>query len=110
MAALGVAHEVEVSDVEERLGPLPDPCDPGPLALAKARDIAARRPDAVVLGGDAIVTVDDEALGKPGTPEVAVEMLRRLRGQRHAVRTAVAVEADRQALQGQVIAPLTLRD
>ncbi len=117
---MGVAHEVAVSDVEERLPPLDDPCDPAPLALAKARDISAQHPDAIVLGGDTIVTVEGEALGKPGTPEVAHGMLRRLRGRRHAVRTALALvhptgEAQGAGgpggeAQGQVVAPLTMLD
>jgi nucleoside triphosphate pyrophosphatase len=61
------------------------------LALAKARAVASRAPDAVVLGADTIVVVDGEVLGKPGGAAEAMRMLDRLRGRRHEVLTGVAV-------------------
>ena len=61
------------------------------LALAKARAVAARRPEAVVIGSDQVADLDGEAIGKPGTHERAVEQLRRLRGRRVLFHTAVAV-------------------
>jgi septum formation protein len=56
------------------------------------------------------VTVEGEALGKPGTPEVARQMLRRLRGRRHKVRTALALITAEHEVTRQVVAPLTMRD
>jgi septum formation protein len=91
LAALGLSFETVVSDVESRLGPLPDPTDPLPVATAKALDVLASRPDAVVIGGDTIVDLQGQALGKPDGAAEATAMLRRLRGRRHAVRSAVAV-------------------
>jgi septum formation protein len=67
------------------------------LALAKAEAVAQDYPDAVVLGADTIVTIDDLLLGKPQTPEVARQMLHRLRGREHEVLTGVAVVAGRLA-------------
>jgi septum formation protein len=61
------------------------------LALAKARAIAARRPEAVVIGSDQVADLDGQALGKPGTHERAVQQLRRMRGRRVLFHTAVAV-------------------
>ena len=79
--------------MESRLGPLPDPTDPLPVATAKVLDVLASRPDAVVIGGDTIVDLQGQALGKPDGAVGATEMLRRLQGRRHAVRSAVAVAA-----------------
>jgi septum formation protein len=61
------------------------------LALAKARAVAARFPDAVVIGSDQVADLDGEPLGKPGTHEKATEQLRRMRGRTVVFQTAVAV-------------------
>jgi len=61
------------------------------LALAKAREVAARHPGAVVIGSDQVADVDGEAIGKPGTHERAVAQLRRMSGRSVVFQTAVAV-------------------
>ncbi len=61
------------------------------LAREKAWSVAARFPDALVLGGDQLAVLGDEVLGKPGTPERAQAQLERLSGQTHRLLTAVAL-------------------
>jgi len=61
------------------------------LALAKARAVANRRPEAVVIGSDQVADLDGQPLGKPGTHDRAVQQLRRLRGRQVLFHTAVAV-------------------
>ena len=61
------------------------------LALAKARAVALRRPEAVVIGSNQVADLDGQALGKPGTHERAVQQLRRMRGHTVHFHTAVAV-------------------
>ncbi|MFD1710750.1 septum formation inhibitor Maf [Ottowia sp. GY511] len=61
------------------------------LALAKARDVAERHPDAVVIGSDQVADLHGEPLGKPGTHERAVAQLQRMRGQTVIFQTALAV-------------------
>jgi septum formation protein len=61
------------------------------LALAKAREVATRFPDAVVIGSDQVADLHGEPLGKPGTHERAVAQLRRMRGETVVFQTAVAV-------------------
>ncbi len=61
------------------------------LALAKAREVARRHPDAVVIGSDQVADLNGEPLGKPGTHERAVAQLRRMRGQTVVFQTALAV-------------------
>ncbi len=61
------------------------------LSREKALAIAARRPEALVVGSDTIVVVDGDVLGKPRDRAHAVEMLLRLSGREHEVITGVAV-------------------
>ena len=61
------------------------------LALAKARAVAAQRPEAVVIGSDQVADLAGEPLGKPGTHERAVAQLRRMSGQTVLFQTAVAM-------------------
>jgi septum formation protein len=79
------------SDIDETLvpGPLADVV--ARLALAKARAVAARVGEGVVLGADTVVVIEGEALGKPADPADARAMLRRLRGREHEVITGLAV-------------------
>ncbi len=63
------------------------------LALAKARAVAARRGDAVVIGSDQVADLSGHILGKPGDHTRATEQLRRLSGHRALFHTAVAVVA-----------------
>lgn len=112
LRALGVSFQVRVSDVEDRLDPGPDPIDPVPIAVAKARDVVAiggNGLSGVVLAADTIVALGAEPLAKPMTPDVAVRMLQRLRGQPHAVRTGVALVTGSRLVSGEVSAPLAMR-
>ncbi len=61
------------------------------LALAKANSIAETRAGEYVLGADTIVVLDGEVLGKPGSADEAVSMLRMLNDRSHEVITGVAV-------------------
>jgi septum formation protein len=109
LAALGVPFQIAVSAAEEVLAPLADPTDPVPIAAAKAADIAATHPGAVVLAGDTIVVVGGQALGKPASPHDARAMLRQLRGRQHAVRPAVIVQHDGMVTLAEVACPLRMR-
>ncbi len=60
------------------------------LAFEKAFDICERVEDAIVIGSDTIVYLD-EVLGKPSDASEAVEMLKKLSGKTHSVYTGVAV-------------------
>ena len=88
---LGVEFEVVPSDIDEILEGAPSPGTVAVLALAKARAVAARVTDGVVLAADTVVVIDGLALGKPVDAGDARAMLRRLRGREHDVITGVAV-------------------
>lgn len=58
-------------------------------AHRKARAVAKKFPDALVIGADTLVFLDSEILGKPATLAEAQEMLARLQGRTHRVVTGV---------------------
>jgi septum formation protein len=61
------------------------------LALGKARSLASKHPDALVIGSDQTVELDGRSLGKPHTTERAIAQLAQLAGRTHHIHTAVAV-------------------
>jgi septum formation protein len=60
-------------------------------AYRKARAVAKRFPDALVLGADTLVYLGTILFGKPATLNRAFEMLERLQGRTHLVVTAVCL-------------------
>jgi septum formation protein len=92
LQALGLSFSIQVADVEEgtREGEAPYAMV-ARLSVEKALVVATARPEAVVIGADTIVTLDDELLGKPEGHAEAAAMLRRLRSRAHVVYTGVAV-------------------
>lgn len=60
-------------------------------AYRKARAVAKKFPDALVLGADTLVYLDTLLMGKPGSLEHAYQMLEQLQGRTHEVVTAVCL-------------------
>jgi septum formation protein len=90
--ALGIAYAVEAPQVTEEVPPGTTPEEAvRMLALRKARAVAARRPEAVVLGTDQLAEVEGQVLGKPEDREAARRQLRGLLGREHHLLTAVAL-------------------
>lgn len=105
LARLGLPFTQEAPGIEET--PLPGEAPEAlvsRLALAKAAAVAARHPEAIVIGSDQMALVNGEVLGKPGTPAQAQAQLRRLSGQRVRFLTALAVQCPQQGAL-QVIVP-----
>ena len=71
------------------------------LARKKAAAVSSAFPDDIVLGSDTTVIIDHTILGKPGTPERAEEMMRRLSGKTHTVITGVALAKGKEMLSFQ---------
>jgi septum formation protein len=77
----GLDPEVIVSGVDESLIQTSDPYQLVTLlAIAKATAVAASEPDALIVGCDSMLEFYGEVLGKPGTPEAAIERWHRMRG------------------------------
>jgi septum formation protein len=60
-------------------------------AHRKARAVAKKIPDSLVLGADTLVFLGNEVLGKPADLPAAREMLLRLQGRTHQVVTGVSL-------------------
>lgn len=92
LSRLHIPFEVAAPDVDET--PLPGEAPSvlaERLALAKANAVAAKFPNAVVIGSDQVADLNGQSLGKPGTHDKAVTQLRLMRGQTVVFQTAVAV-------------------
>lgn len=63
------------------------------LADAKARRIASRHPDALVIGCDQILALKDQIFGKPTTPAEAITHLTQLSGTAHTLYSAAVIYA-----------------
>jgi septum formation protein len=61
------------------------------LAIAKAQAVAARHPDALIIGSDQVAVHDGEIVGKPHTHERAVAQLRQASGKAVVLHTGLAL-------------------
>ena len=91
---LGLFHIpflIRVADIDETMNPDLSPADEvGRVSRLKALAIE-REPEDVVIAADTIVVCNHRVLGKPHSPEEAVETLRLLSGRDHQVMTGVTV-------------------
>jgi septum formation protein len=95
LTQLGLVFEVIPSELDEAMQPGEEPgAHAERLACEKALAVAALRPEAVVVGADTVVVVDDDVLGKPRDFDDAVRMLLRLQGREHTVASGIAVAYD----------------
>lgn len=100
LATLGVGFDVVAAPVEEHEDPATDPrAMVAHNAALKADWVAARHPEAVVLGADTTVFLEGCALNKPGDPAEARAMLRRLSGRTHTVYTGLALRCAAEGLR-----------
>jgi septum formation protein len=78
---LGLPFEIAAPDVDEcaLAGELPTQTAER-LALVKARAVATRHPDALIIGSDQVAYVGNEIFGKPGSRENAIRQLTAMRG------------------------------
>lgn len=84
LSALGVVTVVDPADLDERAVTAPDPSTLARLlAQAKAQAVAARHPDAWVLGADQVAVQGHEVFGKPADAEAHLARLRGMRGRTH---------------------------
>lgn len=61
------------------------------IALAKARPLKKKYPDAIIISGDTMVTIDQQMLGKPENRDDAKKMLNMLSGRQQLVISAVCI-------------------
>jgi len=92
LARLGLAFDIAAPDVDETplAGETPQALAKR-LAAAKAAAIAAKHPDAWVIGSDQVAVLGETALGKPGTRAVALAQLSAMSGRSVEFLTAISL-------------------
>lgn len=83
---------VDPAVIDERALPMLPPADyVQSLAVAKARNVAARHPEDTIVAADTMVAFGDELLGKPVDAADAARMLHLYSGKHHQVYTGLCV-------------------
>ena len=90
LGEMGIEFEIDVPDVDETVAGAPDEMV-RVLAERKARAVAEKRSEGLIVAADTLVALDGRALGKPANDEEAKEMLSSLSGRTHDVFTGVCV-------------------
>jgi septum formation protein len=92
LARLGVPFEVAAPEIDEAAlaGETPK-ATALRLAEAKARAVAARFADALVIGSDQVADCEGRPVGKPGDRPTAITLLRELSGKSVVFHTAIAL-------------------
>lgn len=105
LEAAGLEFDVVRASIDERAAEAPLleadlPVDDiaAVLAEAKALDVSARRPGALVLGCDQILDLDGERLTKPADMDAARRQLLALSGREHALHSAAALARDKETV------------
>ena len=94
LAEAGYKFTVSVPKINESAFPAEsvNPCEYAKrLALAKAKNVAAKFPGCLVIGADTVVDFDGEIIGKPADSKEAEQITRKLFSAPHKVITAVAI-------------------
>ena len=92
LARLGLPFEVAAPGVDETARPGEAPADTAlRLAVDKARAVARRFGDALVIGSDQVADLDGSAVGKPRDRADALRQLRAASGRTLAFHTGVAL-------------------
>jgi septum formation protein len=92
LGQLKLEFKIVVSDATEVFDDQLSPLELCQLnAHRKARAVAKKIPDALVLGADTLVFLEREIFGKPGDLDEAKQMLAKLQGRTHQVVTGVSL-------------------
>lgn len=106
LAQIGLKFQVQASHANEEVAEDLSPVEiVKQLAMRKAAEVARQYQEALVIGADTIVVLDNHILGKPDSPAAAVEMLATLSGRIHQVYTGFAIidrPSDRALLEAEM--------
>ncbi len=88
----GLKFRVEPPDYQEHLDSTTEPHRLAmTISLEKAKSVAARHPDALIIAADTFILVDRQILGQPHTESEAGRMLQTLNGRSHKVITGFSI-------------------
>lgn len=89
---VGLKFDIDPSSYEEDMTLKMEPAKLAEfLSLGKAKDVAKRHDDAIIISADTVVAVGGEIFGKPKTPEKAKYMLEKMSGKSHSVITGFTI-------------------
>jgi septum formation protein len=92
LSRLQIPFDVMVPDIDEtpHNGETPETTALR-LAQEKAMEIAGRAPNALIIGSDQVATMNGEQIGKPGSHEIALIQLQKMRGNKVIFHTALCL-------------------
>jgi septum formation protein len=89
---IGLKFEVDASNCAEEIDPALEPAElVRRISVAKAKSVASRHKDAVIIAADTIGVIGKKLLGKPQTAAEARKMLAQISGKSHEVITGFTV-------------------
>ena len=88
---VGFTVEVIPSDIEENSKTTSPKKFTTDLAIKKAKNVAAKTENRIVIGADTVVVLDQEILGKPIDKIAARQMLQNLSGREHVANSGIAI-------------------
>ena len=89
---ISLKFEVDASGCDEEINSGLDPQEiVQQLSIIKAKSVAARHKNAIVIAADTIGVIGDRILGKPHTKNEARKMLRAISGKSHSVITGFSI-------------------
>ncbi|MFJ7971194.1 Maf family protein [Psychrobacillus sp. NPDC096389] len=90
---LAIPFEVQPANIEEVVEGKLTPEDMAiSIAYKKTVPIVEKNPNAIVIGADTIVHLEQESLGKPTSQDQAKAYLKKLSGRTHTVVTGVSIQ------------------
>ena len=94
LAEAGYKFTVVTPDIDESAFPVEgfEACEYAErLALAKAKDVAQKHQDSLVIGADTVVDFDGQIIGKPTDAKEAEQITKKLFSKPHKVITGIAI-------------------
>jgi septum formation protein len=116
LQAAGIPIEIKAADIDERgIEAKAGVDDPGAVAVLLAREkamaVSVQQPARLVIGADQTLALGQRRFSKPVDRAGAREQLKILRGQSHALHSAVAIIREGSAIfEHCAVARLTMRD
>lgn len=111
LTSAGYEFEAKPPNIDETVRPDESPIELATrLAYQKAIAVLTVCPSAVVIGSDQVCALEDQALGKPGTVDAAIEQLSRMANRTVTFHSAVAVLSANNSKQFVVPTEVVMRD
>ena len=107
---LHIPFAVRVADIDEAMDPAKPPEEEVARVSRKKALAVPREEGDVVIAADTVVVLQGKVLGKPHSPEEAVQMLTRLSGRDHQVMTGVTVLCGDKLLSHTEVTDIHFRD